>query len=99
MLSFLYKFIRFVVIVGAVLLLGQIPVEGRTIGEHFSLWVKNGFKKTQEKISKSTLVASLPRYLPGANQKIGPQSNDDSKKISDEAISSSDRESLLRVLQ
>jgi len=98
MLSLLFKFIRFVVIVSAVLLLGQVPVQGRTIGEHFSLWVKNSFKKTQEKISKSTLVASLPRYMPGANQKIGP-SDEESKKKSDEAISSSDRESLLRVLQ
>src|SRR5688572_7094354 len=69
MLSFLFKLFRFLFVVSAVLLAGQVVVEGRTIGEHFSLLVKEGLKSTQEKLSKSTLVASLPRYFPG-NQKI-----------------------------
>ena len=84
-------------IVGAVLFLGQLPVQGRTVGEHFSAWVTEGFKSTQAKISKSSLVASLPRYL---NQKDERKVTGDPKKGSEpESISSSDRESLLRVLQ
>lgn len=100
MLSLLFKSVRFIFTVSAVLMLGQVNVQDRTIGDHFSTWVKSGFKRTQEKISKSSLVASMPRYLPGANQRIGPKSEDEaSTKKNGEAISTSDRESLLRVLQ
>ncbi len=103
MLSLLFKIFRFLFVVSAVLMLGQVEVQERTIGEHFSGWVKSSFKSTKDKISKSSLVASLPRYLPGANQRIGPKdedgSDEKSQKKNGEAISSSDRESLLRILQ
>lgn len=97
MLSFLFKTLRFLLIVGVVLFVGQIPVQGRTVGEHFAAWVTASFKSTQAKISKSSLVASLPRYL---NQKDDRKVSGEAQKSADhESISSSDRESLLRVLQ
>ena len=105
MISFIYRTFRFLLVVCLVLLAGQIPVSGRTIGEHFAIWVKQTFKNTQEKISKSSLVASLPSYmsrLPDSRAIKGESSDatKGDKKVGDaDSLSPSDRESLLRVLQ
>ncbi len=99
MLTSIFKTLRFLLVVGLVLYLGQIPANGRTVGEHFSLWVKEIFKKTNVKLSKSSLVASLPRYF-NQNKDERRVTNDPDKKANDaNGISTSDRESLLRVLQ
>ena len=100
MISLIYRTFRFIVIVCLVLLAGQIPVLGRTIGEHFAIWIKQTFKNTQEKIAKSTLVASLPAYMPSLSGKGDPKQDRNDRKASDaDSLSPSDRESLLRVLQ
>ncbi len=100
-MSFIFRTFRFLLVVSLVLLAGQIPVSGRTIGEHFAIWVKQTFKSTQEKIAKSSLVASLPRYttsVPATGERK-EELNGDKKATDADSLSPSDRESLLRVLR
>jgi len=95
------SFLKTTLFAAAILIAGQIPVGKETVGEVFFREVRNVWNWGYHKVISGPVFSSLGRRASlssGEPQPVPPASEND-ENTPEEEISSSDRESLLRMLE